>query len=583
MLPAKKPKIDEGPSPKGPVPNILSPETARAMFAAFKDFLERNGPYDVVIDGANVGYFGLSCWENSAVHLPVVEAEIPVLQPVLPTAHPSPQPVASVKPAFTLPVDNHKQAASTGESPRGPHVASHPDGEVPLPAPPTNGSSKTKQRHNTPLSEARGIITQCIKDGDSARAVSVLLEYQKAQPTAPPLDMTANTLHLCATAGLPQAGFDVLAAYHADTRNKPALNERCYAALLRLHCLRGTPSDVATAVELLDAMKQNGIPLKNRSYHPILACCHALDSVEHALQVYHHAVAAGVELSEAELGVVVRLCMRHRRFGDLETVLQDMKARIPSVSAETLSLLEDVFVAESGLASRRVTIDDSGECPGCGGQLQVDDITPEERDQLLEDLSQLLTQPRARMPGKTSGTAPRYESIEAALTEARKGGRKVLLVLHSRHLKPGRIPEEHQELVQRWVDEGIVYGTPQLLNDDHFWLYAALWSTHRARGLIVTNDHMRDHLFQLLVRGFPKWREAHRVRLKSPAPGTTTGGFVPPALVFPAAYTVCIQGLPCSPNAPDAPTLRWHFPSAKDSSGTIPWLCAGPALPTVPG
>lgn len=35
----------------------------------------------------------------------------------------------------------------------------------------------------------------------------------------------------------------------------------------------------------------------------------------------------------------------------------------------------------------------------------------------IQDLSQLLTQPRARMPGKTSGTAPRYESIEAALTE----------------------------------------------------------------------------------------------------------------------------------------------------------------------
>lgn len=41
-----------------------------------------------------------------------------------------------------------------------------------------------------------------------------------------------------------------------------------------------------------------------------------------------------------------------------------------------------------------------------------------------------------------------------------------------------------------------------------YWLYAAI----KFRCLIVTNDEMRDHIFQLLGNDiFPKWKERHQV------------------------------------------------------------------------
>ena len=41
-----------------------------------------------------------------------------------------------------------------------------------------------------------------------------------------------------------------------------------------------------------------------------------------------------------------------------------------------------------------------------------------------------------------------------------------------------------------------------------YWLYAAI----KFKCLIVTNDEMRDHTFQLLGNDFfPKWKERHQV------------------------------------------------------------------------
>jgi hypothetical protein len=41
-----------------------------------------------------------------------------------------------------------------------------------------------------------------------------------------------------------------------------------------------------------------------------------------------------------------------------------------------------------------------------------------------------------------------------------------------------------------------------------YWLYAAI----KLNCLLVTNDEMRDHIFELLGSSFfPKWKQRHRV------------------------------------------------------------------------
>jgi len=45
-------------------------------------------------------------------------------------------------------------------------------------------------------------------------------------------------------------------------------------------------------------------------------------------------------------------------------------------------------------------------------------------------------------------------------------------------------------------------------NCSRYWLYAAV----SCKCLLVTNDEMRDHLFQLLGNSFfPRWKEKHQV------------------------------------------------------------------------
>jgi proteinaceous RNase P len=81
--------------------------------------------------------------------------------------------------------------------------------------------------------------------------------------------------------------------------------------------------------------------------------------------------------------------------------------------------------------------------------------------------------------------------------------------LHHRRTKGGAAATPNAlSLLNRWQNANCIYTTPTGSNDDWYWLYAAV----RYKCLLVTNDEMRDHLFQLLGNEFfPKWKERHQV------------------------------------------------------------------------
>jgi pentatricopeptide repeat protein len=74
-----------------------------------------------------------------------------------------------------------------------------------------------------------------------------------------------------------------------------------------------------------------------------------------------------------------------------------------------------------------------------------------------------------------------------------------LLVLHCRHVDERSLPNsgegrEMAQLVKAWREGGLLYTTPRGLNDDWFWMFAAV----KYNCMVITNDEMRDHHFQLL-------------------------------------------------------------------------------------
>jgi pentatricopeptide repeat protein len=103
-----------------------------------------------------------------------------------------------------------------------------------------------------------------------------------------------------------------------------------------------------------------------------------------------------------------------------------------------------------------------------------------------------------------------YEQIDWVVRHfSEETNQRVLLVMHSRHFSPNLLPDKFRPLVDSWIEEGILYKTPHAMNDDWFWMHAAL----KYRLLVVSNDEMRDHHFQMLSpRFFVRWRERYHIR-----------------------------------------------------------------------
>lgn len=70
-----------------------------------------------------------------------------------------------------------------------------------------------------------------------------------------------------------------------------------------------------------------------------------------------------------------------------------------------------------------------------------------------------------------------------------------------------------------WIDmmcqQERFFVTPYGSNDDWYWMYAAVAAG--SQGRLISNDEMRDHVFQLLApRYFYKWKQRHQVNPSLP-------------------------------------------------------------------
>lgn len=102
--------------------------------------------------------------------------------------------------------------------------------------------------------------------------------------------------------------------------------------------------------------------------------------------------------------------------------------------------------------------------------------------------------------------------------------------------------------------------TPNGSNDDWYWLYGTI--SKGRDGMLISNDDMRDHIFELLrPRYFSKWRQHHRCKYNV----CTDEASVEASLDLPPKFSTCVQFLPQSG--------AWMFPG---SDGM--WLCVRPCV-----
>ncbi|GAB4833636.1 Proteinaceous RNase P 1, chloroplastic/mitochondrial, variant 3 [Ancistrocladus abbreviatus] len=359
-----------------------------------------------------------------------------------------------------------------------------------------------------------------------------------------------------------ERGFEIFKQMGID---KVAPNESTFTSLARLAASKEDPK---LAFDLVGQMKSSGIPPKLRSYEPALFGFCKKGDADKAYEVDAHMIESGVVAEEPELSALLKVSVDAQRDDKVYEMLHRLRASVRQVSEVTAGIVEDWFKSEIAdkvgvqnwdvgkvkegvlkggggwhgqgwLGSGRwrvvrTQMDERSVCCSCGEKLVCIDIDPRETENFSSALATLACEREVKadfvqfqewlhqhgpfdavVDGANVGLVNQQKfsffqlrSVVKQLQDLSPSKKLPLVVLHRSRVYGG--PAQHpnnKKLLESWRKSGALYATPCGSNDDWYWLYAAV----RSKCLLVTNDEMRDHLFQLLGNGFfPRWKEKHQ-------------------------------------------------------------------------
>ncbi|GAB2219747.1 hypothetical protein Droror1_Dr00007384 [Drosera rotundifolia] len=389
-------------------------------------------------------------------------------------------------------------------------------------------------------------------------------------------------------------------------------NEATLTSVARMAVAMG---DGDMAFDMVKKMKELGINPRLQSYAPALSAYCSNGRVEEAFVVEKHMVDNGIVPEEPELEALLRLSIEAGKADKVYYVLHKLRVIARSISASTAELVEKWFRSKKAsrvgkrrwdqktiarvmesvgggwhgqgwLGSGKWTVSRSsigadGLCKCCGEKLEIIDLDPEETERFAE-----LVESMARRRDKR-GSFEKFQKwldnhgpFEAVIDAANIGlfkqsifksyrvkaavdgirtvlqSKWPLIILHNRHIYNDSLSKPaNKALIEQWKAVDAMYTTPAGSNNDWYWLYAAI----KFKCLLVTNDLMRDHVFQLLGNDFfPKWKERHQVKFS----------FDKNKVVFhmPPPYSVVIQ---------ESNRGHWHIPVVPENASEMEqtWLC----------
>ncbi|XP_057746685.1 proteinaceous RNase P 1, chloroplastic/mitochondrial-like [Arachis stenosperma] len=407
-----------------------------------------------------------------------------------------------------------------------------------------------------------------------------------------------------------QRGFEI---YDSMCLDKVQVNEAALTSVARMAMSMG---DGDRAFEMVKQMKIMGINPRLRSYGPALSTYCSNGEIDKAFDVEKHMLDDGVYPEEPELEALLRVSVQAGKGDKVYYVLHKLRSSVRKVSPSTASLIVDWFKGSqaSRLGKRKwdirsikeamensgggwhgqgwlgkgkwevshTTIGDDGMCKCCGVHLATIDLDPIETENFAKSVASIAVMREKKLNfQKFQAWLDNHGPFEAVVDAANVGlfrqrkfkpsmvnavvngirqklpSRKFpLVILHHRRIKGEKMGEPiNRALIDRWNNADALYATPTGSNDDWYWLYAAI----KFKCLLVTNDEMRDHLFQLLGNDFfPKWKERHQVRFSF----TDSG----PQFHMPPPCSVVIQ---------ESEQGHWHVPIETEVNyeSERRWLC----------
>ncbi|KAL4179849.1 hypothetical protein AMTRI_Chr13g122180 [Amborella trichopoda] len=489
-----------------------------------------------------------------------------------------------------------------------------PTPQTPTPQPQETQTRKKKAKRESPEGLLRFGLDMCSKHGDAVEAIRL---YDDALEKGISLSLHHYNvlLYVCSSpSSTPETlekGFQI---YQRMMKDNIIPNEATFTSAARLAAAK---EDGDMAFDLVKQMAMAGIPPRLRSYGPALFTFYKKMEVEKAYAVDAHIISSGVQPEEPELAALLELSAKAKRGDRVYELLQRIRVLVRQVSESTAGILRQWFESETameagdevwdeekvrvgiaeggggwhgqgwlGKGSWRVedtNMSEKGVCGSCGEQLVTIDINNVETENFAKSLAVLASQREVRanfasfqdwlgkngpfeavVDGANVGLYDQHNfsffqlnSIVNRLREMSPTKKLPLIVLHGRRVKGGPADSpNNKKLIESWRKAGVLYTTPPGSNDDWYWLYAAV----RFKCLLVTNDEMRDHLFELLGTSFfPRWKERHQVRLTVSKNG--------PVFHMPPPYSIVIQ---------ESERGSWHVPTLVGDDIETPrkWLCA---------
>ena len=400
-----------------------------------------------------------------------------------------------------------------------------------------------------------------------------------------------------------------------------SLQDGSFALLIRLYSIAGNiqlakeylrRTEAGHAPSGKPTKQKSKIKKKARLYGPILQYhpCTSVADITALMETFQRGLALGIEFEEPHFLHIVKACSVARgalQPGDdasvgmlkraVDKVLLEMQQVVFTVAAESRAVLSLWFDD-----AKAVAVDKDGLSAACGLRMTSIDLTAGERATTLTSINEIIGRGGACKQGAEKKVnsveqfnrfkaflegrpAPdviidganvgyfmqrvdlnrhlpiKCSQIDRVVSHFAANGKNVLLILHERHFYWKRLKQSKEAglYLKKWKGLGILYQTPTHMNDDWFWLYACLWSSHNGKQpFVITNDLMRDHHFKMLShKCFLKWRERHVVNFMFP--GRSEGA--QPTFIFPQPFSIRIQRHVFERKAEGVSVTHWHFPT----------------------
>ncbi|CEG43021.1 Uncharacterized membrane protein, predicted efflux pump [Plasmopara halstedii] len=413
---------------------------------------------------------------------------------------------------------------------------------------------RRRERNQTPAEKLeyqyRTKVQRCAQQNDAFRALEVY-EQMKSEGVKIAPYIYNVVINICSKADDPAVYKSGAHKVYQDMKQAKTITQQkknadsgepIYSAMIKL-CSKA--QDFQMCETIISEMEAAKVLPRLRTFSPLLQALSDVGNLEKCIWVHKKLLSHQVELTEDDYVALLRACVKTGNAEHFYAFLNRFIDEIWQPTLSTWKVLTDWFTSEAAQVSGRKwkitegTVSSDGLCSVTGDQLQSVELSTELMTELLAKIENLVRTDEERMAQwdefkqwleefgpfdvvidaanvgfcnqNFDGGGFNYAQIEHMLQHYEAQDKKVLIVLHKRRISDEQVPVNYRARIAQWRQHHKMFNCQPGNNDDWYWLYAAV--KLGGRTLMVSNDEMRDHHFQMIHnRAFRRWKERHQVR-----------------------------------------------------------------------